>query len=138
MVVDAHGLKGQTFDAPLSRKFWWENHHVWSFGVWLVTISKLLIYLHAYSFVITYSMFIFFMSFVLHVVNTSLNVVFIKTCIYTYTNSEQHLFHICLHFMLICTHYMHMYKLVLMILSFIHALPNFMILLHVYVFLIQI
>ena len=76
--------------------------------------------------------------FVLHVVNTSLNVVFIKTWIYTCTSSEQHLIHIRLHFMLICTHYMHMYKLVLMILSFTHALPNFMILLHVYVFLIQI
>ena len=35
-------------------------------------------------------------------------------------------FHIYLHFMLICTHYMHMNRLVLMILSFIHALPIFM------------
>ena len=59
-----------------------------------------------------------FICFVLHVVKSCLDVVFVKTCIYTCTNSEQHLIHIYLHFMLICTHYLHMYRLVLMILIY--------------------
>jgi len=32
------------------------------------------------------------------VVNTCLDVVFVKTCVYTCTSSEQHLIPICLHF----------------------------------------
>jgi len=33
-----------------------------------------------------------------HVVNTYLDVVFVKTCVYTYISSEQHLIHMCLYF----------------------------------------
>jgi len=33
LVVDANGLDGHTLDASLSRRFWWDDHHIWSFGV---------------------------------------------------------------------------------------------------------
>ena len=67
-----------------------------------------------------------FICFVLHVVNTCLNVVFIKTCVYTCTSSEQYLIIYVCTSLFICTHYMHMYSLVLMISSFTLVLPNFM------------
>ena len=108
---------------------------LWSIVHMLVTISKTLSLVYM---LLSFDDYLACSCFMLHVVNTSLNVVFIKTCIYTCTNSEQHLIHICLHFMLICTHYMHMYKLVLMISSFTLVLPIFVFLLHVYVIFIQI
>ena len=100
LMVDAHGLEGHTFDAPLSRSF---GGTTTMFGdleqfFGLVTISK------------TPSLFTCFYIhdiiqhvhvlcvFVLHVVNTWLDVVFVKTCIYTCTSSEQHMIHIRLHF----------------------------------------
>ena len=43
---------------------------------------------------------------------------FYQNLYYTCTNSELHLFYIWLYFMLICTHYLHMYRLVLMTLIY--------------------
>ena len=74
----------------------------------------------------------------LHVVNTSLDVVFVKTWIYTCTSSEQHLIHIRLHFIV------HLYSLYAHVLpSFDHFLiytcfAYFHVLLHVYAIFIQI
>ena len=42
----------------------------------------------------------------------ALDVECVKTCIYTYMNSELQLTHTYLNFMLICIHYMHVYRLV--------------------------
>ena len=66
-------------------------------GLELVTISKLLSLFTCLFIYLIFSMFMF-LGFVLYVVYTSLNVVFVKTRIYTWTNSEQHLIHIRLHF----------------------------------------
>ena len=60
----------------------------------LVTISKLTFSLHAFTQIIFLACFVF----VLHVENTFLDVVFIKTCVYTYTSSELHLIIRCLCF----------------------------------------
>ena len=89
-MVDAHGHDGLIFGCIAIKEFWWDIHHVWRFGaqfLGLVTISKLLVYLHALS--LDDNLACSCSCFVLHVVNTSLNVVFIKTCIYTCTSSEQ-------------------------------------------------
>ena len=75
--------------------------------------------------------------FVLHVVITCLDVVFIKTCVYICTSSEQHLILICCTSLLICAYYIYMYNLVLMILSFILVLLILVyVLLHIYVILV--
>ena len=131
---------------------WTKRTHIWSTAIKevlvgkttmlgaleLVTISKLLLFMYM---LFSYMIFIACSCFVFLCASCGKNMLrcsFYQNLYYSYTNSELHLIYIYLHFMLICTHYMHMYRLVLMILSFIHALPNFMILLHVYVFLIQI
>ena len=67
----------------------------------LVTISKLLLFTCFNIYIYDFSMFCF----MLHVVNTSLDVVFVKTWIYTCRSSEQHLIHIRLHFIV------HLYSL---------------------------
>ena len=65
----------------------------------LVTISKLLLFTCFNIYIYDFSMFLFLsLYFTLHVINTSLDVVFVKTWIYTCTYSEPHLIHICLHF----------------------------------------
>ena len=90
----------------------------------LVTISKIpSLFTCFFLYDIFFGMFMFY--FVLHVVKTWLDVVFVKTCVYTCTSSEQQI-DVCTS-LFICTHYMHMYRLVLMIISFIHVLPIFMV-----------
>ena len=71
----------------------------------LVTISKLLIYLHAYSYMIFLACSCF-ICFVLHVVNTCLDVDSIKTCVYTCTSSvfDSYIFALqCSFILTICT-----------------------------------
>ena len=59
----------------------------------LVTISKTPILVYMLSQLI---LFLACFGFVLHVVNTYLDELFIKTCVYTYISSELHLIIICL------------------------------------------
>ena len=113
-----HGLDGRTLDALLSRKFGGRTSMFWRLRekfIWFVTISKLPFSLHTFTWIIFLACF----DFMCHVVNTCLDEPFIKTCVYTCSSSEQQLILICLSSLLICTHYMYMYNLFLMILSFI-------------------
>ena len=87
------------------QEVWWDNHHVletWSIVHVLVTISKTPSLFTCFHLMI-FSMFVFMI--VLHVVNTCLDVVFVKTCVYTCISSERHLIHIRLHFIV------HLYSL---------------------------
>ena len=73
------------------KELWWDNHHV--LGIWsivhvLVTISKTPSLFHAFSYMIFLACS-YFICFVLHVVKTWLDVVFVKTWIHTCTSSEQ-------------------------------------------------
>ena len=84
----------------------------------LVIISKLLLFMYmpfTYIIFIVCSCFVFLCA---SCGNNMLRCSFYQNLYYTCTNSELHLFYIYLHFMLICTHYMHMYRLVLMILFY--------------------
>ena len=111
-------------DALLSRNFGGSTTMLGALE--LVTISKLLSHLCTCLFIhIIHSMFMFQDFYVLHVAFTCLNVECVKTCIYTYMNSELQLTYIYLNFMLICIHYMHVYRLVLMIRSLILVMPIF-------------
>ena len=68
------------------------------------------------------SSFMFYCFCAYHVLITCLDVIFIKTCVYTYTLVSYTWF-LCLRtLLLMCTHYMYLYSLVLMILSFILVL----------------
>ena len=108
LMVDAHGLDGHTFDVPQSRKFGGTTTMFWRiraqfFG--LINISKLLFYLHAFSYMIFFLHVhvLFVLCFIRYI--TCLNVVFVKTYVYTCTSSERHLIHIRLHFIV------HLYSL---------------------------
>ena len=80
LVVDAHGHDGHTFDAPRSRRFGGMTTIIEALE--LVTISKLPFYLCSCLFIHDiFSMVMFYLFYVLHVVKTCLDVVFIKTCI---------------------------------------------------------